>query len=205
MLCRSICLPSCLSFLSVFLTPTRVHAKASPSLPLSLRLGRSPAFSSLSAKLSKLYIARPKMTTPKNAACENTQAKRLMRSWAGEHEARYKDEVALLRMVSAKEHVGASEYCQMVSATFVATLPGPLWGCKCTYVHVWSSDYSDIGRYHDLVNLELAYTSMVCCSRAGVTPIPPRPTCPQGPSRTGPARLTCAHAPCYTNPTRRAL
>lgn len=43
------------------------------------------------------------------------QAKRLMKAWGGEHEARYRDEVKLLRMVTAKEHVGASEYAQLVS------------------------------------------------------------------------------------------
>lgn len=43
------------------------------------------------------------------------KARRLMKAWGGEHEARYRDEVKLLRMVTAKEHIGASEYAQLVS------------------------------------------------------------------------------------------
>ncbi|CAN0341891.1 unnamed protein product [Hapterophycus canaliculatus] len=37
-----------------------------------------------------------------------------MRAWGGEHEARYKDEMTLLKMVTAKEHAQASGYCQLV-------------------------------------------------------------------------------------------
>lgn len=38
----------------------------------------------------------------------------MMRAWGGEHEARYKDEMTLLKMVTAKEHAQASGYCQLV-------------------------------------------------------------------------------------------
>ena len=37
-----------------------------------------------------------------------------MRAWGGEHEARYKDEMKLLKMVTAKEHAEASAFCQLV-------------------------------------------------------------------------------------------
>lgn len=46
---------------------------------------------------------------------DTSQAKSLMRAWGGEHEARYKDEMALLRMVTTKEHAEGSAYCQLVS------------------------------------------------------------------------------------------
>ncbi|CAN0150170.1 unnamed protein product [Scytosiphon promiscuus] len=43
-----------------------------------------------------------------------TKARSLMRAWGGEHEARYKEEITLLKMVTAKEHAQASGYCQLV-------------------------------------------------------------------------------------------
>eukprot|EP00752_Nemacystus_decipiens_P003596 g3315.t1 len=42
------------------------------------------------------------------------EARALMRAWGGEHEARYKDEMKLLKMVTAKEHAEASAFCQLV-------------------------------------------------------------------------------------------
>lgn len=46
-----------------------------------------------------------------------------MRAWGGEHEARYKDEMKLLKMVTAKEHAEASAFCQLVSFPRFSALP----------------------------------------------------------------------------------
>ncbi|CBJ32346.1 TFIID and SAGA subunit [Ectocarpus siliculosus] len=42
------------------------------------------------------------------------EARGLMRAWGGEHEERFKDEMTLLKMVTAREHAEASDYCKLV-------------------------------------------------------------------------------------------
>lgn len=46
---------------------------------------------------------------------QNKKAKTLMKAYGGEHEARYRDEVTMLRMVTTKDHVAVSDYAQLVS------------------------------------------------------------------------------------------
>lgn len=57
-----------------------------------------------------------------------------MRAWGGEHEAQYKDEMKLLKMVTAKEHAEASAFCQLVS---LSTLLSAFTCRVCVAIGFW--------------------------------------------------------------------
>lgn len=50
-----------------------------------------------------------------------------MRAWGGEHEERFKDEMSLLKMVTAKEHAEASDYCKLARS-----ICSVAWRPRCT-------------------------------------------------------------------------